>query len=134
MLWKISKDKKCDALCKCFASVWSEYSLNLILRSAQKMKSSMKDFFSKYDQIRKNCGFGHIYWRNPYSNRKPHFLCNDRGALKKIFFECVDLYGKNSFLFRVEMQTIWNNSDTYLGPCQISAMKLFAKIVNGWKP
>ena len=23
-----------------------------------------------------NCGFGHIYWRNPY-NRKVHFLCSD---------------------------------------------------------
>ena len=26
--------------------------------TAQKMKFSIKDFFS-------NCGFGHIYWRNP---------------------------------------------------------------------
>ena len=29
--------------------------------AAQKMKSSIKDFFSKCE----NCGFGHIYWRNP---------------------------------------------------------------------
>ena len=33
--------------------------------TAQKMKFSIKDFFIKYDQIRRNCGFGHIYWRNP---------------------------------------------------------------------
>ena len=29
--------------------------------TAQKMKFSIKDFFSKCDQI----WFGHIYWRNP---------------------------------------------------------------------
>ena len=29
--------------------------------TAQKMKLSIKDFFSKYDQIR----IGHIYWINP---------------------------------------------------------------------
>ena len=33
--------------------------------TAQKMKLSMKDFFSKCHQIRSSCGFGHIYWRNP---------------------------------------------------------------------
>ena len=27
----------------------------------KKMKFSIKDFFSKCDQIRSNCGFGHIY-------------------------------------------------------------------------
>ena len=31
--------------------------------TAQKMKFSITDFFSKFDQIRRNCGFGHIYWR-----------------------------------------------------------------------
>ena len=30
--------------------------------TAQKMKFSIKNFVSKYDQIR--TGFGHIYWRN----------------------------------------------------------------------
>ena len=30
--------------------------------TAQKIKFSIQDFFSKYDQIRK---LGHIYWRNP---------------------------------------------------------------------
>ena len=30
--------------------------------SSQKMKFSIKDFFSKFDQIR---WFGHIYYRNP---------------------------------------------------------------------
>ena len=29
------------------------------------MKFSIKDFFSKRDQIRKNSGSGHIYLRNP---------------------------------------------------------------------
>ena len=28
------------------------------------IKFSIKDFFSKCDQIRKNFRFGHIYWRN----------------------------------------------------------------------
>ena len=30
-------------------------------RTAQKMKFSIKDFFSIFDQIAGNCGFGHIY-------------------------------------------------------------------------
>ena len=30
----------------------------------KKMKFSIKDYFSKCDQIAVNCGFGHIYWRN----------------------------------------------------------------------
>ena len=30
--------------------------------TTQKMKFSIKDFFSKCDQIG---GFGHIHWRNP---------------------------------------------------------------------
>ena len=34
--------------------------------TAQKMKFSIKDFFSKCDQIHRKCGFGHIYWRIPY--------------------------------------------------------------------
>ena len=34
-------------------------------RTAQKMKFSVKDFFSKYDQIRSFLWIGHIYWRNP---------------------------------------------------------------------
>ena len=29
--------------------------------TAQKMKFSIKDFFSKCDQIRRKCGLGHIY-------------------------------------------------------------------------
>ena len=33
--------------------------------TAQKMKFSIKDFYSKCNQIRSNCGFCHIYWRNP---------------------------------------------------------------------
>ena len=33
---------------------------------AQKMKFSIKNFFSKCDQIRSFLfGFGHIYWNNP---------------------------------------------------------------------
>ena len=34
--------------------------------TAEKMKFSNKDFFSKYDQIWSLVGFGHIYWRNSY--------------------------------------------------------------------
>ena len=33
--------------------------------TAQKLKFNIKDFFSKCEQIRWKCGFGHIYWRNP---------------------------------------------------------------------
>ena len=34
--------------------------------SAQKMKFSSKDLFSKRDQVPAvSCGFGHIYWRIP---------------------------------------------------------------------
>ena len=29
------------------------------------MKFSIKDFFIKCEQIRRNCGPGHIYWKNP---------------------------------------------------------------------
>ena len=31
----------------------------------QKMKFSIKDFFTNCDQIRRKLRFGHIYWRNP---------------------------------------------------------------------
>ena len=36
--------------------------------------SSEKTFF-KMPNVTGNCGFGHIYWRNPYG--KLHFLCSD---------------------------------------------------------
>ena len=40
-------------------------SLRLVSISiAQKMNISIKDFFGKFDQTRKNCAFGRIYWRN----------------------------------------------------------------------
>ena len=32
---------------------------------AHKIKFSIKNFFSKCDQIRRKLRFGHIYWRNP---------------------------------------------------------------------
>ena len=32
--------------------------------TAQKMKFSNKNFFSKCDQIRSSYGFGYIYWRD----------------------------------------------------------------------
>ena len=32
-----------------------------IYNTAQKMKLSIKDFFSKCNEIAGNCGFGHIY-------------------------------------------------------------------------
>ena len=35
-----------------------------VTHTAWKMKFSIKDFFSKCDQIAGNCRFGHIYWRN----------------------------------------------------------------------
>ena len=30
-----------------------------------KNETSIKDFFSKYDQSERNCGSGYIYWKNP---------------------------------------------------------------------
>ena len=39
------------------------------------MMLSIKDFFSKCNQIRRNLRFGHIYFRN--LNGKLHFLCSD---------------------------------------------------------
>ena len=39
---------------------------------AQKIVSSIKDFFSKLDQSPGNCGFGHFYWTNP--QWKLHFF------------------------------------------------------------
>ena len=35
---------------------------SFLIHTAQKMKFSIKDFFSKCDQVSL---FGHIYWRNP---------------------------------------------------------------------
>ena len=35
------------------------------INTAQKMKFSIKDFFSKCDQIAVFCGFCQIYWINP---------------------------------------------------------------------
>ena len=40
--------------------------LLFMIGTAQKMKFSIKDFFSKCNQSTWNCGFGHIYWRNPW--------------------------------------------------------------------
>ena len=41
-----------------FSKIWLTY-------TAQKMKFSIKDFFSKYvNKSAVSCGFGHIYWRN----------------------------------------------------------------------
>ena len=42
--------------------------------SLHKSKGFLKGFFSKCDQIRGNCEFGHIYWRNP--SWKTSFLCS----------------------------------------------------------
>ena len=39
--------------------------LNFCTNTAQKLKFSVKDFFSKYEQLRSFVRFGHIYWRNP---------------------------------------------------------------------
>ena len=44
---------------------WKERSSYFETVTAQKMKFSMKGFFSKCDQIAVSWGFGHIYWKNP---------------------------------------------------------------------
>ena len=41
-----------------FANGHNIYSYHKCNNTAQKMKLSIKNFFSK-------CGFGHIYWKNP---------------------------------------------------------------------
>ena len=53
-----------------------KYVLNFVMaknlsNAAQKLKFSIKDFFSKCEVN----GFGHIYWRN--LNGKLHFLCSN---------------------------------------------------------
>ena len=42
----------------------SAFSISNCLRTAQKMKFSVTDFCSKYEQMCKNCGFILIYWKN----------------------------------------------------------------------
>ena len=77
-----------------------------IRKTAQKMKFSIKDFFSKCDQIRSFlCGFGHIYWKN--SHWKLHFLYSDTTEtfLWKIFINEIlnnfksTIYGKEATNF-----------------------------------
>ena len=58
--------------------------LKQAIYTLQKMKFSVKDFFSKCDHIR-SCGFGHIYWRNP--SRKPWFFA--QWYLHKFIFEAI---------------------------------------------
>ena len=55
--------------------------------TAQKMKFSIKGFFSKCDQIRRKLRSGHIYWRNP--NAKLHFLCSVSGRTDYEFSELI---------------------------------------------
>ena len=57
-----------------------------------KMKFSLKNFFIKCDKFTKNCGFGHMYWRNPYCETS--FFC----ALIRGLFE----------LLLSEVKTIWS--------------------------
>ena len=45
--------------------VWETVNNTYFEDIAQKMKFSIKDFFSKRDQSAWNCGFGHIYLRSP---------------------------------------------------------------------
>ena len=44
-----------------FERIVPSWMFDNVLNTAQKMKFSIKDFFSKCDQIRRNCGLGHIY-------------------------------------------------------------------------
>ena len=44
--------------------------------STQKMKFSIKDFFSKCDQSAVFCRFGHIYWRNTQWKNSFFVQCN----------------------------------------------------------
>ena len=45
--------------------LWSSYRTQRNSITAQKMKFSIKDFFSKYDQTAVSCGFGYINRSNP---------------------------------------------------------------------
>ena len=58
--------------------------------TAQKMKFSIKDFFSKYVQIRRNFEFVHIYKRSAEEDKQKkyvleHFLCPTVGNHLIIF-------------------------------------------------
>ena len=45
--------------------LWKKICLLKLYVTAQKMKFSVKDFFSNVTKSAVSCGFGHIYWRNP---------------------------------------------------------------------
>ena len=51
-------------VCKFFLFLFFKKSFDIFgaFTTTQKMKFSIKEFFSKCDQIRR---FGHFYWRNP---------------------------------------------------------------------
>ena len=83
------------------------------------MKFSAKDFLSKCDQIRRNCGFGHIYWRNSWWEAS--FFCAAYVMEKK------DPILKKTW---VSSNWLFAAKRRYRTQLNISD---FCKIANGWK-
>ena len=74
--WKISGKKHKNILGACFVrfcikcfwktcKLFPKHEVVKVRITAQTMKFSIKEFFSKVTKSARKCGFGHIYWINP---------------------------------------------------------------------
>ena len=70
--------------------------------TAQKMKFSIKDFFSKYDQIRR------VTFTEEILNGKLHFLCSVLSSMKQIL--CIFLRNRNGFKIKKKQEPKTLNS------------------------
>ena len=80
------------------------------------MKFSIKDFFSNRDQITGNCGFGHIYWRNPWWKTsffaqqptfQPKWVCNVKELVNNRFFKIFFQFQKAKKLTELVIGESW---------------------------
>ena len=102
------------SISKVFQDYWKIWSnLNVFLSrnsktvcniddTAQKMKFSIKDFFSKCDsKLAVSCGFGHIYWRNPQWKTSFFVKCDMQSIMliaEKYFIKETTLRQKPRFI------------------------------------
>ena len=105
--------------------------------AAQKMNFSIRDFFRKCDQIRRELRYL-ITFTEEISNGKLYFLCSAK--ICELHLRClinIKLWSKYTESWKqkklVRKYSMSNNSEADPEPCQISEMESFAKIVNGWK-
>ena len=85
-----------DLLCSKSNLYWNVAKFQNI-DTAQKIKFSIKDFFSKCDQIPTIfCGFGHIYWINP-KWKTSFFLCSMNQVKSTISDQKISWFFKSSF-------------------------------------